>query len=658
MFLTEFLSFLSGTVFGMFITAAVLIHMLSGGQTQASFVGETAAKPVNKIDSGADEKNIKEIAKGAYMNADTVELEMLNKIIDQLEDFNYPLKQIVADLHRIHDIHEFDSSSLAEKMKGVIELATIANMERDFSDRLSEMKENGKQLRSVMVFLSDLSKACAGFAKELHRLHNVAKTNKNKGTVAISVAVSVSECKEEQILMNWWSAIDKAMHHISADHEELASGITDELLIHSSLIQEDYVQLEKKYHSEASKQAALLKEHINSYESKLRETSKNKEKVRGVSDKDHSKRVARFKTSEEALRTHLVKLYEIQKDFYLLYPRLHAEIQVTVLKSLVETQTQLCKLAEKLDRAHENGRNASRRFKLQLTDAAAGLVRSIREENLRNISHEYSESPGGKDGLLPVGHKIAGYEESLQKVLEGVLIQSKLGDSGTMERSASEMELASKRAAKVEDVMPGRATPEEQGTLNMHSEYASSLAASNPSILPELPLLFSNAISTETCVWFNAFSGRVYRDISNSKEFYQWFCKKLAMMLNKGPRPSFIEEFQVLDVEFGALPPLLLNVKWSPPYGKKSNPTETNTNLPSEKDVIASGGENNGLADVNDRQSLNSKNSTIEQSPGDAEGPESVDSSADDGLYDTEFYAACTADFAFRSGMKFKIATK
>ena len=132
--------------------------------------------------------------------------------------------------------------------------------------------------------------------------------------------------------------------------------------------------------------------------------------------------------------------------------------------------------------------------------------------------------------------------------------------------------------------------------LDMTLESSAGLAASLASRLPTLPTSFSEAIGKETCVWFNAFSGRMYRDTARSAYFHQWFCTKLAHMLNKGHRPGYVDAFEVGDVKFGSLPPLLCNVQWTP--------------------VRASEG------------------------------------------HDPEYDVACTADMAFRSGLKFTVSTR
>ena len=51
------------------------------------------------------------------------------------------------------------------------------------------------------------------------------------------------------------------------------------------------------------------------------------------------------------------------------------------------------------------------------------------------------------------------------------------------------------------------------------------------------------SLETETCVWFNALCGRIYRDFINSDECFAWFGDKITTLLNhplKLPKPAFI----------------------------------------------------------------------------------------------------------------------
>ena len=82
--------------------------------------------------------------------------------------------------------------------------------------------------------------------------------------------------------------------------------------------------------------------------------------------------------------------------------------------------------------------------------------------------------------------------------------------------------------------------------LNMSLEATACLAASAPHLLPPLPSNFMDAIGQETCVWFNAFSGRVFRDASESAEFRSWMLRNMTEQLNKKNRPNFIGKSAML----------------------------------------------------------------------------------------------------------------
>jgi hypothetical protein len=70
--------------------------------------------------------------------------------------------------------------------------------------------------------------------------------------------------------------------------------------------------------------------------------------------------------------------------------------------------------------------------------------------------------------------------------------------------------------------------------LDMTLESTACLAASSSNVLPVLPSYFKETVGLETCIWFNAFSGRVYRDAARSQYFHKWFKDQLSKQLNKG----------------------------------------------------------------------------------------------------------------------------
>ena len=132
--------------------------------------------------------------------------------------------------------------------------------------------------------------------------------------------------------------------------------------------------------------------------------------------------------------------------------------------------------------------------------------------------------------------------------------------------------------------------------LDMTLESTACLAASASNVIPDLPQIFKSAVGQETCIWFNAFSGRIYRDAARSSYFHSWLLDKLSAGLNKGNKPGFIDEFVVESVTFGSTPPLLFNVQWSPKvvpekkkkfYERTADSVSTTASI-SGKDVLSS----------------------------------------------------------------------
>ena len=68
----------------------------------------------------------------------------------------------------------------------------------------------------------------------------------------------------------------------------------------------------------------------------------------------------------------------------------------------------------------------------------------------------------------------------------------------------------------------------------------------------------------ETCIWFNAFCGRIYRDFINSDECFDWYGKRISAVLNRPARPKLIGEFVIKDISFGPKTPVMTNMQWIP----------------------------------------------------------------------------------------------
>lgn len=159
-------------------------------------------------------------------------------------------------------------------------------------------------------------------------------------------------------------------------------------------------------------------------------------------------------------------------------------------------------------------------MKVQLTNAAGSLVQMLREECV--LVGTPTVSANG----------VIGYEGSLQRVLEALDRQvDRARPDAQSPRSPNPTP-----DSQTNPRSPDPQSPRSEISLDMFSESTACLASANPCILPKLPRGFGGLVGVETCVWFNAFIGRVYRDVAHSKYFYGWFCQKLTDVLNKGKR--------------------------------------------------------------------------------------------------------------------------
>eukprot|EP01038_Epipyxis_sp_PR26KG_P010857 gene10857-14574_t len=768
-----FTSFLSGVVMGVGICAAILLHLVTSKSNNKSKANE---KEIVLFQAPIEQQKQQK----------SEEIQHLQMIIDYLDDHNNPLKNIRGDLIRIQDKNKNIELPMDAKMKTIIEPSMVNGMEKDMLDKLSEIRDHGKQLKGVSNFLHEISKVFVGFSKELSKLSNTCKVHMNKTSSS-----STNTKKEDLIINNWWQSLHLTFEHMSSGQEDLSSMIS-ELANVTVNVQEELFLIEKRLLSESGRHFTNLRENISNFEAKLKEREKCREKLRSAKERvanpssmsaimstsaaaDYTKRKDRLKAVDAELKMQTKKLYDSQKEFFKLSPKIDNDVELANLKSVVETQSQLFKLTDNFERALDQNRNAAMRMKMQLINAATSLIQMLRDEDKipygkdKTYSSLITSSDGSSGGTIKIEDTI-GFEASLQSILEGLLIQSQIkdlnyGNSSNNQTSSNGPILSSfthSNSNNTNLIHPAGIKEEEKGILNMSQEYAACLAASNPSLLPELPPIFTKAIGVETCVWFNSFIGRVYRDAAFSKYFYNWFCAKLAVMLNKGSRPGFVEEFQVIGVEFGSLPPLLMNIQWSPLYRKRTKqqfdapvakPQETpvgdkegveepttrnrtdsvNTSFPlsatiddndfagdvSHRDAIlmrdradsftvdniaepavapildgkeaqskeqlnrskkstlsvndnninsspiASATINNTHKKEDENSSNNNSNSNNNQNPTATPQPQPNESPAFDGnrfdedtFDEFDFYAACTADMAFRSGIKFTISTK
>ncbi|RYG69126.1 hypothetical protein EON64_03480, partial [archaeon] len=347
-----FASFLSGTVFGMVIAAVALLHFLSVKPTHIQELHDKKEEEIKQKRADIIHRELK-----------AEEKENLTKVIDYLDEVNSPLKTMGGILQRIHQNKEQEAISLESKMKTIIDYNTLMRLEREFQDNLGELKDHSKQLKLIHSFLNDMGKAYFGISKDLSKLAHSARNQLLKS--------GTPEKREDLIVNTWWQSLLTSLDHLASDQETFSTVITDELMGYASQIQEEFAIIDKRLFTEGSKQFLNLKDNLSLFESRLKEREKMKEKVRAfsvqsLSDKDKEKNKRKYKQTEEALVQQTKKLYDVQKEFYSLLPRIHSDVQLTVLKSIIGMQSQLFKLTDALERSQVYSQNVCKRMKTQL----------------------------------------------------------------------------------------------------------------------------------------------------------------------------------------------------------------------------------------------------------------------------------------------------
>ena len=245
------------------------------------------------------------------------------------------------------------------------------------------------------------------------------------------------------------------------------------------------------------------------------------------SNEENNRRVLKLQTCELALLESIKKVNECKTEFKHLMPKIFSSFRATGALTFVRVKIQLMNLADSVKSYHDCSDSVIHRFKSQISATS---------------STPLAAEVGGKRALM-------GYEPSLRKALTAL---SQEGLRRKYVRNDGSLHTSEPFAAA-------------HSSVNMTLESIACLAASPPTILPPLPSSFRKCVGVETCVWFNAFSGRIYRDAAKSEALHTRLLEKFTKKLNKGPRPGFVDEFTVESIVFGSTPPLLFNVKWCPP---------------------------------------------------------------------------------------------
>ena len=564
---------------------------------------------------------------------------------------------------------------------------SLYELEQRFQDFCISSKDKGKQLKNISSFLSDIGRAYSTFSKELARLSLSARAN--VVSVVIEAPDTVNDATENVIhsgenYSDWWKALSLFLDHTADDADRLSVVISDSLVPQVIQVYEDQFEEDKKSMSDGSELLMQLKDLLLSKEPLQQERDKWRLKVStalvvpaGVpviggmtltqSEEEKHRKVLKLQSVELALLESKVKIQACKSEFKILMPKIISSLQTSSASAFIQGKTKLMTTADSIKKFNDDSNNILLRFKSHISATSPAMA--------------VSPSTGQ-------GNILMGFEPLLQSTLEDLIERKKIKHSSSSGNHHS--------------------YPSSSSLLDMTAESAACLAASKPNALPLLPPCFRDAVGLETCVWFNAFSGRVYRDAASSEYFQNWLIEKLTKRLNSGSRPGFIDEFKVEGITFGSTPPLLFNVQWAPhvqsesesdgvedneiekTVEKANNEVDSNalrqdsvhnineTDLTGllygdEESLKAGQSETSSVPSVScksqphddthiDAESRSDKkenekyNSGPKSIPGSDPGsvPRSVPESDPRSDEDIE----CTGDIAFRSGMKFRVSTR
>jgi hypothetical protein len=461
--------------------------------------------------------------------------------------------------------------------------SSLYQIEQIYDKFNAASKDRAKQLKCLSSFTSDVGRVYSSFARDMMKISSAARSNiktydqQQAPSIAGSSDILNPSEKIADCLDEWLKALSLCASHLANDSEEFS-----ELMIgnHASQVAQmcdDFVGEEKKLIAEGSKLLNQLKDSLLKNEHLTQDREKWRPKVAtglptpsklsvmgGMmmthpSD-ENSRRALKFQACEAALAENL-RIVQISKsDFRTQMPKVFAALRSLSSSFFVSMKMQLMKVADAFRRVNVTNDSITQRLK----------------SHLSATSITASSSAAGEG---PVA--LRGFEHSLQRCLSAMAAECHVLGEQSIENSAVPPSLP----------IPAYSSPK----LDMDLESTACLAATAPAVLPLLPPSFGKCIHAESCVWFNAFSGRIYRDAARSEYFHAWLLEKLTTQLNKGAKPGFIDEVIVERVTFGSTPPLLFNVKWSPPVAranKKRRSKGTTATKPAdhpEKDIASQG---------------------------------------------------------------------
>ncbi len=487
------------------------------------------------------------IAPEAEVKAEKVELQAANPSSEDMEMLKEALKLIKDSEERAvttdtrFTIVEKKINKLRMHLQTIVDNNDLVQLELMFNEIGKNTKERIKQTKALLAYVTDIGRVYTSLTKDLSKLSQTAKVsnsamNKTRGNsddgTADPNALLERPSEDDKMLYSEldqfrsiWISFCESFEYLSQDQDSLGENINIKIVDAVKIIYEGQLIHEKKVTAEGAKLITSLKDALSTYDTRIKERDRTKEKLADnlnqslgstegkstIFGDNIAKMKLKAETAEQALISQKEKLESARKDYISILPKVIIDFEQSSITSYLEIKTLLLSLVD-------------------LLSATSSKNITVLQTMKQKINNKI----------------MVGFEDSLSELY-----------------------------SNIQDTSAENIARNNVSCLEMKSISAAILAACPPSMLPPLPSSFQHSIGIETSIWFNAFTGRVYRDIGESAYFHNWLCQKATLMLNKGKRPEFIDQFTVEQVKFGTIPPVLSNIQWVP---MTSQPDEAEAN--------------------------------------------------------------------------------
>ena len=592
-------SFIVGFLVGVSFSVGSVLYLLS---SKTDSTQKSVSKDINK------HVNTKETNDNLSTNAIKEEAKLIEDSLDKLRG-----------LKDINIVNKDEIKSYYNLMKSL----TNIELEIKFTYFIKQSKEREKHIRNLTTFFNDITKIYNNTSKDIYKIisHTTSNTTTHKSDPLSSTTTSTSTTNNDNVWEYWWPSLINTLQKQAIDSESAYEVISKEIVTPLTKLYEEQNNIMRHYNNEGTLAISHLKDLQLQVEVRTRDRDKWREKLNQALDRtssltnnntanttstsnattnnntyntynntihntpvglalsqlasnikqqttpsqanqeaNNNKLLQKLEICENDINTANDKLQSYEIDYHQIMARILTDLYITSYRIIVDVKKILLKYVNTLHHIHGNA------------PVLAQTLRSeIRAVFLKANYEEITVFMGQESSLVLLLNDMYQYNQdsaSTTVVADAAVVATTstaatLGSGDAV--AAGSATAASTISTTGSGGVKANAWQGDKHMLNMGLESTSILAACSPLLLPSLPRAIQQCIGSESCVWLNALLGRVYRDMRHSVYFNYWCVAKASSIFNKGTRPDYVVDFEVLDVDFGPLPPLILNMTWLAP---------------------------------------------------------------------------------------------